>query len=490
MFDLRLLPGECLVKFNRQLPIANWAYPGSRDTERVDDRYLPYNIRARSAPRRRAVYIHVPFCDTICTFCPFPREQYSGQSAVDKYVEALLKEFDLKRRYIGRPHVDALFIGGGTPSLLSESQFGLLGAAIHENFVLAPGTEFTVECEVKSVSRDKLRAMRDIGVTRVSFGVQTLLANYRTLFSLDASETCVKRAADMINETFPYTNADMMYGFAGQSVDQLIHDLTSISDLGTTTIDVYPINNLAVHPRLHHSFARSGLDLLPATARLQYRVAIDQHLRERGCAAISGYCYARANATASDNPVVQHSPKCIYLDMFYGYEDDEIIGYGPSSMSRIAACNIFNFRSRSAYVRELLDNNHLPHWSGGPFMAEERGVVGFPCRGDLDKARIKWANVPEDTLTSLRQAIAADLVIDAGDKYIVTKLGWLFYVNLMYFLMPSQGKSWISDKIEFQRQSGRNHEDTSLLSLVASAAFINRHTSSLIECLNTKQLLH
>jgi anaerobilin synthase len=481
MFDLRLLPDEPLVKFNRQLPIFNWAYPGSRESERVDDRYLPYKIGKKCTAGRRALYIHVPFCETICTFCPFPREKYSDESVADEYFEALLREFDIKRKYIGSPHVDAIFVGGGTPSLLSESQFGLLGAAIHENFIVEPGTEFTVECEVKSVSRAKLRAMRDIGVNRVSFGVQTLLPNYRALFSLDASEECVRKAADMINEAFPYTNADMMYGFAGQSFNQLTHDLTSITDLATTTIDAYPINNLAVHPRLLRAFTRSCVGLLPATARLQYRIGIDQYLRERGYAAISGYCYAMANEIAADSRVVQHSPKCVYLDMFYGYEDDEIIGYGPSAMSRISACNIFNFRSRGAYVRELLDNKHLPHWSGGPLTAEERGVVGFPCRGDLDKTRVRWADVPEETLNSLREAIAAGLAVDTGDRYKVTKLGWLFYVNLMYFLMPSRGKSWISDKIDFQRRSSRNHEDTSLVSLVGSTGMNGPLEATILE---------
>jgi anaerobilin synthase len=434
----------------------------------------------KSTARRRALYIHVPFCETICTFCPFPREKYRGESVVDEYFQALLREFDIKRRHVGRPRVDAIFIGGGTPSLLSETQFGLLGAAIHENFIVARETEFTVECEVKSVTRDKLRTMRNIGVNRISFGVQTLLPQYRALFSLDASEECVRRAADMINEEFPYTNADMMYGFAGQRFDQLIHDVTSITDLGTTTIDAYPINNLAAQPRLHQAFSHSGVGLLPATTRLQYRIGMDQHLRERGYAAVSGYCYAKADQTTPNSGVVQHSPKCIYLDMFYGYEDDEFIGYGPSAMSRISACNIFNFQRREAYVRELLDNNHLPHWSGRPLAAEERGVVGFPCRGDLDKARVRWADVPQETLNSLREAIAAGLVVNTTDKYEVTKLGWLYYVNLMYYLMPTRGRSWISDTIDSQRRSGRNHEDTRLVIEPERSTIIDRKKHQLL----------
>jgi hypothetical protein len=71
--------------------------------------------------------------------------------------------------------------------------------------------------------------------------------------------------------------------------------------------------------------------------------------------------------------------------------------------------------------------------------------------------------VPHETLSALRDAISAGLVNDAADKYEVSQLGWLFYVNLMYFLMPERGKRWISDNIEIQQRQGRDYEDTRLV---------------------------
>jgi anaerobilin synthase len=464
MFDLRLLPDEPLLKFNRQVPVFNWLYPLSREPELIEDRSLPYKRRTAAAARRRAIYIHIPFCETICTFCPFQRDRYKGPPELSEYVEALLGEFELKRAYIGRPCVDAIFIGGGTPSLLTAAQVRTVGDAIGKHFDLAPQGEFSMECEVKSISPEKLRAMREIGVNRVSFGVQTLLPEYRALFSLDATREQIVRAAGLLNEAFPYTNVDLMYGFAGQSLDQVMHDLAEIMRLQTTTIDAYPINNLSIHRSLHRAFARSGLDLLPATSRLGYRVNIDRCLRSRGYRPINGYSYAKAVDTSpGTNNVVQHSPKFIYHDILYGYEDDEIIGYGSSASSRIANTNLFNFSNRGAYVREILVGKALPHMVCTPAPAEERGVVTFPYRGDLQNQRINWDAVPEATLSSLRAAVSAGLVHDAAGRYEVSQLGWLFYVNLMYFLMPEQGRQWISDNIDLQQQRGRDCEDTRLV---------------------------
>ena len=467
MFDLRLLPGEPLVKFNRQLPVFNWVYPLSRESDLIEDRSLPYRNWTERAARRRAVYIHIPFCQTICTFCPFQRERYKGPAELNEYVEALLREFVLKNQYIGRPRVEAIFIDGGTPSLLTPEQFRMIGDAINKYLDTVPQFEFSVECEVKSVTPDKLQAMREIGVNRVSFGVQTLLPEYRAPFSLDASKEQITRAAGLINETFPYTNVDLMYGFAGQGFEQVMHDLNDIVRLQTTTIDAYPINNLSIHRSLHRAFAQSRLGLLPATNRQSYRIGINQYLRDRGYVAINGYSYAKAgDSSCRTGSVLQHSPKFLYHDMLYGYEDDEIIGYGSSASSRIANSNLFNFSNRRAYVKEILTEKSLPHMACAPTPAEERGIVTFPYRRVLEKERITWEAVPSETLTALHDAVTAGLIHDSVDKYEVSELGWLFYVNLMYFLMPEVGKRWISDNIDIQQRQGRNYEDTLLVNSV------------------------
>lgn len=255
MFDLQILPDQPFIKFDHQLPISNWSYPFDRDEDQLDDRLAPYLVPKKADVLRRAIYIHIPFCDTICGFCPFQRDKFRSGSDVERYLEALVAEMGHKLHYLGRCRVDAIFVGGGTPSVLDPRQIELLGRSISRSFDLQALKEFTFEVEVKSVSRDKLEAMLDIGVNRISFGAQTFSDEFRALLSLDAAQSQITDAAAMLNSMFPYTNVDLLYGMAGQNLDQLYSDFAAAVGLRTTTVNVYPINNLAASNSMHREIA-------------------------------------------------------------------------------------------------------------------------------------------------------------------------------------------------------------------------------------------
>ena len=86
MFQMRLLPDQPLIKFDRHLPVFNWGYPFDRDEDQIEDRLAPYLVPAKRRVARRAIYIHIPFCETICTFCPFRRDKYRSESEVEQYL--------------------------------------------------------------------------------------------------------------------------------------------------------------------------------------------------------------------------------------------------------------------------------------------------------------------------------------------------------------------------------------------------------------------
>jgi anaerobilin synthase len=464
MFDLQIIGQEPLIKFNRQLPHFNWHYPFSREQDLIENRLAPYLTLTQTQVRRRAIYIHIPFCETICNFCPFSRDTVKSDSQVAEYLSALVAEMDLKKQFLGRCEIDAIFVGGGTPSVLSPREIELLGEAILRNFDLRALREFTFEVEVKSVTREKLQAMRDIGGNRISFGAQTFSEKYRELFSLDATRKQITDAAALLNSMFPYTNVDLLYGLAGQDLAEFGSDIQAAVSLRTTTIDVYPINNLTAPRGMHLATARAGLEPLPESTRVQFRIFLAQLFQDLGYRAISGYSFAVAGKTGVGGAldVLQHEPKFLYHDLVYGYHDDEVIGYGSSAITQMQGFNIFNFAKRQAYIKEILTNRTLPHLCFGPIAAPERGIVSFPYRGALQKSRIVWGRVPDETLAALEEAVDAGLVLDRCGEYALTKVGWLFYVNLMYYLMPSSGKRCISERIELQELDGPMSGNTDL----------------------------
>ncbi len=459
---MRFNPLPTRFKFDRQLPVYNWYYPFDYEDCKVADPFSVYEQIPR--PRRRALYFHIPFCDTICSFCPFMRGTFSEEDEVSRYVQALLREIEIKHEYpaFSQGPVDTIYFGGGTPSVLSVEQIYQLGDALHRFFDLSQLQEFTFECEVKSVTPEKLRAMRDIGVNRISFGVQTLNPLYRELFTLTATVEQIRQVAAWVNEMFPYTNVDLIYGMAGQSLDDFLTDVDRVRELETTTVDYYPLNNVSAQLRLHQSFAERNLRPLSANTKLSYRMFLNEYLRAQGYVPINGYSFMRAPASAKAQRVVLCQDRIFrYHDIVHGYDDEHVDGYGAGAMGRYGPCSTSNIANREQYMQRLLDGERRPWFQGYTGLpAAEKGIVYFPYRGTLDKSRIAWDQIHPETRTALEESVAHGLAVDRGESYEITEAGWLFYVNYIYALMPRKAQERISHFIAHASvRDGRKPDD-------------------------------
>lgn len=170
--ELQLRPND-KIKFNAQFPIYNFFFPSQINIDKglnLSDVLYMANVGVTS----RALYFHFPFCETICSFCPFTRGIYKSENDIDRYVSAIIQEIELKSQLIELDNVpiEAIFFGGGTPSLLSPEQIKKVGKAIIDKFDLSKLREFSFEIEVKSLTLDKVLAMKSIGVTHPRFGLQ------------------------------------------------------------------------------------------------------------------------------------------------------------------------------------------------------------------------------------------------------------------------------------------------------------------------------
>lgn len=461
MFDVALRPAGEGPPFGRQLPVFNWFYPFDVERDREPQALAALAAQDWSAVTRRAAYLHVPFCETICSFCPFTRGRFQGDAILARYLRALTREMQLKRPYLGRLAVDSIFIGGGTPSVLLPQQIEELGEAIHLYLDTRAVQEFAVEVEVKSVTREKLLAMRRIGVNRLSVGAQTFSEAHRRAFHLDATVEQVRRVVGWANEIFPYTNVDMIYGIAGQDASDVIADAETVVSLATTTVDFYPLNNVAAQARMHDALREEGFARLSAVQRMAQRRLIADFMLGQQYARINGYSYARKGRPSSG--IIQHSPRFLYHDILYGHHDDGVIGYGASAITQLPGLNLYNDAARADYAKVLLERDTLPSVAYRVSDGGGKGVVTFPYRGVLLKERVPWESVPRETRRALEQLVQSGLAEEHADRYQVTELGWLYYVNMMYFLMPVPGKQWISERIALRLAEGHECENTELL---------------------------
>jgi oxygen-independent coproporphyrinogen-3 oxidase len=192
-----------------------------------------------------SLYVHVPWCVRKCPYCDFNSHEARGELPEEAYVAALLADLEMKLPQVwGRP-VLTVFIGGGTPSLLSVRALDALLSGVRARLPLAADAEITLEANPGTVEAEKFAGFRAAGVNRLSLGIQSL--NDRHLSALgrihDAAEA--RRAAELALATFDNVNLDLMYGLPEQTVAEAEADLAAAIALGSQHLSAY---HLTIEP--------------------------------------------------------------------------------------------------------------------------------------------------------------------------------------------------------------------------------------------------
>jgi len=196
--------------FGRRLAEYYRWYPKRIDPPKVDQLMM--------SPRSiEGVYVHVPFCDELCVFCPFNKRR-SHDVDLASYVAAMRSEIDQYSAFCTSNGLKFIYLGGGTPSVLPPGAVEELLVALSERFAIADDCEISVEVHPSHATKDYLNSLRRIGVTRVSSGIQSL--DDQLLGRIGATHTGVQSVAalEAISETFSAWGLDLLYRCPGQSV--------------------------------------------------------------------------------------------------------------------------------------------------------------------------------------------------------------------------------------------------------------------------------
>lgn len=193
-----------------------------------------------------SVYIHIPFCSNICSYCDFCKIYYN-ETIVDNYLNALEKE--IKNNYKDEI-IKTLYIGGGTPSSLSIEQLEKLFNII-KIFKLSNDVEFTIECNPENTDIDKLKLFKKYHINRLSIGVQTFNSKYLVLLNRKHSNKDVIMLIDNAREIgINNINIDLIYGLPNQTFDELKEDIDNLLKLNITHISTYSLI-LEEHTKLY-----------------------------------------------------------------------------------------------------------------------------------------------------------------------------------------------------------------------------------------------
>lgn len=225
------------------------------------------------------IYCHIPFCAAKCPYCDFYSESGRSDECVAKVIDAMCRETDSLEP---KNKISTIYIGGGTPSFIDAGHIERLLAAIDAHFEVESDAEVTIEVNPSSLTADKAKRYRDIGINRVSVGVQSLHDEHlRTLGRLHDSASGAKCLRTLAEAGFTNISADLITAVPGQSIEDVTEDLKKLAESGVTHISTYSLTIEEGTP-FFHKYGDSIEDLVPPEAEREMYHALRAELKLLG----------------------------------------------------------------------------------------------------------------------------------------------------------------------------------------------------------------
>ncbi|MFD0586713.1 radical SAM family heme chaperone HemW [Paenibacillus sp. GCM10027627] len=229
----------------------------------------------------KALYIHIPFCTNKCHYCDFTSYVLKGQP-VDQYLDALEEEMKRTVAVIPPDTIETVFVGGGTPTVLTPPQMERFLSSVFRHFPIADNAEFTMEANPGTTDIDKLAAMRAGGVNRISFGVQSfdngLLERIGRIHNVDDVYSSLENARKV---GFDNLSIDLMFGLPGQTLEHLSDSVEKAMALGLPHYSLYSLK-VEENTLFHKLYERNELPLPPEEDEFNMFLLLMKRLKENG----------------------------------------------------------------------------------------------------------------------------------------------------------------------------------------------------------------
>ncbi|MDO9400623.1 MAG: radical SAM family heme chaperone HemW [Polaromonas sp.] len=186
-----------------------------------------------------SLYVHLPWCLKKCPYCDFNSHEAQGELPEQRYLDALMADLEASLPLIWGRTVHSIFIGGGTPSLFSPQAIDRLLGDIRARLRLEPGCEITLEANPGTFEKDRFKAFRSAGVTRLSVGVQSFDDRHLKALGRVHDRVQAIAAVEEAAQAFDTFNLDIMYALPGQTLDNLAQDMRQALALEPPHISIY-----------------------------------------------------------------------------------------------------------------------------------------------------------------------------------------------------------------------------------------------------------
>ena len=289
-----------------------------------------------------SLYIHIPFCKNAkCLYCDFV--SFCGsESKIDDYLSALNLEMQRRAGDFATKTLKTIFIGGGTPSILSISQITRLFDMIKSNFSLKNCSEITIECNPESISEEKLKTYKTLGINRLSIGAQSMNDYVLKTVGRQHDTQTFKTALNLAQKYFSNINVDMMLGLPHQTLKDAVEMANFLTQSGISHISAYVLM-LEDSTRLY-SDVQSGKITLPSdTKTLEMLDCVSKILQENGFLRYEISNFAKKGFASEHNLNYWHR--------------GEYLGLGVSAHSFVGGTRQANTPSLDDYIKALNSGN-------------------------------------------------------------------------------------------------------------------------------------
>ena len=307
--------------------------------------------------RPLSLYLHIPFCDTLCWFCGCHMSVVNNYGPVSDYCRVLEREIELlSQALLGRFSVNHIHWGGGSPTLLNEDDIKRLSRAIRSHFDVVPDAEFAIEADPRGLSQSIVDALTEAGLTRASIGVQDCNPEVQRAINRIQSDEETIDAIEMFRAAgISSINLDLLYGLPKQTLDSWRETLDFACGLDPDRLAVFGYAHV---PRFKkHQNLIQTQELPDVETRFRMAEMARERLSAQGYAAIGLDHYARA-----DDSLARAFRRGTLARNFQGYTTDQaetLIGLGASSIGSLPSGYVQNVAPVPIY-RAFIANGQLP----------------------------------------------------------------------------------------------------------------------------------
>jgi oxygen-independent coproporphyrinogen-3 oxidase len=317
------------------------------------------SMKTRGMRNPLSLYLHIPFCDSVCYYCACNKIVTKNRSKAVTYLRYLKQEIDMQGSLLaGMNHVEQLHFGGGTPTYLSHVQMDDLLQHLRRWFVFAPDAigEYSIEVDPRTVSRERVQRLRDQGFNRISLGVQDFDPDVQQAVNRVQPECQTLSIIDAAREAgYRSVSIDLIYGLPKQNVMSMAQTLAKVIRAAPDRISIYNYAHLPHLFKMQRQIAEQ--DLPGPDSRLDMMALCIKRLTD------AGYIYIGMDhfALPTDDLAVAQRQGRLHRN-FQGYSthaESDLVSFGVSAISAVGATYSQNAKTLNGYY-DAIDNKELP----------------------------------------------------------------------------------------------------------------------------------